>query len=56
MEQFNKKLEENGLEEEKINLKGLNGVGKEKNKVNYLKNLTKPGKNNSKIITVRDLE
>ena len=30
LEQFNKKLEENGLEEEKINLKGLNGVDKEK--------------------------
>ena len=35
VEEFNKKLAENNLEEEKIDIKSVESMAKEKNKINY---------------------
>ena len=43
LEKYNEKLEANGFEEEKIDLNDVNGLKKEKNKVNFYKNTNKIG-------------
>lgn len=56
LEEYNKKLKKNSMEEEKIDLKNVLAVVKEKNKINKYKYSANFGGDPVKIDTIRDLE